>query len=93
MFKKKLFHKVKTNLLIRLLSTFHADQRVFLNSIGLSDQEVNLGIGLETNYLIAYHPEMDCVLPRLIKAKYGQLDGKTNSFINEEVLNLDLFKS
>ena len=78
--KNKLLSKVEN----KILSSFYASQRVFLDSIGLRKYDVNYVLGLKTNYAIHYLPELDCVLPKLIKTWYDQIEDPSTRFWTEE---------
>ena len=81
----KLLKKVKTHVqdkvLMYILNQMYSTQRVFLDSIGLQNRDVDLEIGLEAAHLMKHCPELDCMIPRIIDLHYEKKNGNKDAFI------------
>ena len=75
--------RLRSKLVVRLLEKYYANQRVFLDSIGRKDRDVDFLIGLKVNEAIHYHPEFDCILPKMIDTWYRQKEDSTATLWTE----------
>lgn len=80
----KLLTRLRSKLVVRLLEKYYVNQRVFLNSIGRKDYDVDFLIGLKINEAIHYHPELDCILPKMIDTWYEQRENPNAALWTEQ---------
>ncbi len=69
---KEASNYLRSKIGMAILKNYYAGQRVFLDSINRKGYDVDFLIGLKINETVHFHPEFDCVLPKMIDTWYEQ---------------------
>lgn len=69
---KNAVNYLRSEISMMILKNYYAGQRVFLNLINRNQYDVDFLIGLKINEAVHYHPEFDCILPKMIDTWYEQ---------------------
>lgn len=81
---KEMTNYLRSKIGMTILKNYYASQRVFLDSINRKAYDVDFLIGLKINEAVHYHPEFDCVLPKMIDTWYEQKENRNATIWTEQ---------